>query len=86
MKVPIIQYQSIEMQQFGAAHWFLPEDETLGFMYIPVGKFWMGSNDLSEDESPFHEVNLPEFWISRYLATEAQYQVFVEESGEARPL
>lgn len=44
----------------------------------------MGSNDLSEDESPLHELDLPEYWISRYPTTIAQYHVFAEESGEAR--
>jgi len=62
----------------------LPEDGALGFVHIPAGTFWMGSNDLSEDESPLHELDMAEYWLSRYPITTAQYQVFAEESNETR--
>lgn len=79
-----IQYQAGEMQRFDPAHWYLAEDGALGFVHIPAGPFWMGSNQLSEDESPLHELDLPEYWISRYPTTRAQYQVFAGESDVAR--
>ena len=42
----------------------------------------MGSNDLTEDERPRHEVDLPEFWIARYPTTVAQYRVYAEQSQD----
>ncbi len=66
---------------FDSHHWFLPADESLGFIHIPAGKFWMGSDDISDDEKPCHEVDLPGFWMARYPVTVAQYRAFCEGSG-----
>lgn len=72
------------MQRFDAVHWFLPNDKDLGFVFVPAGTFWMGSNELSEDENPLHEIILPDYWISRYPTTVGQYGVFAKECGETR--
>jgi formylglycine-generating enzyme required for sulfatase activity len=80
MRIPDKHYQSRGKQRFDLIHWFLPDDKTLGFIHVPAGTFWMGSNDLSEDESPLHEIGLPDYWISRYPTTVEQYRVYAEES------
>ena len=53
---------------------------------IPAGTFWMGSDpaqdkDADSDEQPRHQVTLPEFKISRYPLTNAQYRAFVIDGG-----
>lgn len=71
--------------RFNADLWYLPADETLGFVRIPAGKFLMGSNDkdeqVQEREKPQHEVELLEYWMAKYPVTVAQYRSFVENSG-----
>jgi len=72
--------------RFRADAWYLPAEPLLGFVPIPAGKFWMGS-DLKrdsgayEDEQPRHEMHLPEYWMGRYPVTVAQFRAFVEDSG-----
>lgn len=66
--------------------WGLPDEPLLGFVRIPAGTFWMGS-DLtrdplaSEDETPQHEVYLDAYYAGRYLVTVGQWRAFVKESG-----
>lgn len=72
-------HQSAATQPFNKVHWLLPIDDSMGFVNVAAGEFLMGSYDISEDEGPLHLVNLPEFWISKYPVTFAQFRVFVEE-------
>lgn len=65
-------------------HWFLPKGDSLGFVRVDAGTFLMGSDDLTVDESPLHKVSLPEFWISRYPITVAQFRAYAEESGNKK--
>jgi formylglycine-generating enzyme required for sulfatase activity len=74
--------------QFRGDAWHLPDDDTgsLGFVKIPKGPFRMGSDPARDpqalaDEQPAHDVDLPEFYIGRYLVTVAQFRVFVEATG-----
>jgi len=72
--------------RFRADAWYLPDEPLLGFVKIPAGKFWMGSNPKKDsgafgDEQPQHEVHLPEYWLGRYPVTVAQFGAFVTESG-----
>jgi formylglycine-generating enzyme required for sulfatase activity len=68
--------------RFNPDLWHLPDDETLGFIHIPAGKFLMGSDDRDEDagadEKPQHEMSLPDFWMSKYPVTVAQFRAFTE--------
>jgi len=64
--------------RFNAEMWQLPNDETLGFVRIPAGKFLMGSDDKYDNEKPQHEVDLPEYWMARYPVTVAQFRAFTE--------
>jgi formylglycine-generating enzyme required for sulfatase activity len=47
---------------------------------VPEGEFTMGSNEY-DSEKPPHKVTVSAFQISRYPATNAQYQAFVEDGG-----
>jgi formylglycine-generating enzyme required for sulfatase activity len=51
---------------------------------IPSGKFLMGSNPIEQitsypDESPQHQIDLPEFFISAKPITNSQYEKFVKK-------
>ena len=60
--------------------YLLPE-----FVSIPAGEFWMGSDQISDDERPVHRVRVEAFAISRYPVTNAQYAVFVQATGQKPP-
>lgn len=47
-----------------------------GAAHIPSGKFIMGSN-VSENESPKHEVYTDDFLLSKFLVTKAQFVSFL---------
>jgi formylglycine-generating enzyme required for sulfatase activity len=66
--------------------WHLPDEPLLGFVEIPVGPFWMGSDwrrdpDTLDGEKPQHEVHLPRYCIARYPVTVAQFMAFAEDKG-----
>lgn len=52
-----------------------------GMVYIPAGKFFVGSADCGEDALPQHEVSTEGFYLDRAPVTNAQYRKFVEETG-----
>lgn len=57
------------------------EPETI---YIPEGAFWMGSNageGIPVYETPRHEVFLSAYRIGKYPVINAQYEVFIHETG-----
>lgn len=50
-------------------------------VYIPSGKFSMGTIKGEKKELPLHRVHLNGYWIGKYPVTVAQFRVFVEETG-----
>ncbi|HRF95954.1 MAG TPA: SUMF1/EgtB/PvdO family nonheme iron enzyme, partial [Aggregatilineales bacterium] len=44
--------------------------------HIPAGEFMMGFEGIDELEEPEHTLYLPDFYMSRYLVTYAQYRAF----------
>ena len=57
---------------------------------IPAGEFLMGSNPIAPitsypDESPEHQIDLEEFFISAKPITNAQYEKFVASTGYKKP-
>ena len=57
---------------------------------IPSGEFLMGSNPVEQvvsyrDESPQHQVDLPEFFMSAKPITNTQYEKFVKSTGHKKP-
>jgi formylglycine-generating enzyme required for sulfatase activity len=80
-----------DLSRFDAEAWYLPADGALGFVEIPGGPFWMGS-DPAVDRMAFDnerwastggqaEVDLPRYLIGRFEVTVAQFRAFVEETG-----
>jgi formylglycine-generating enzyme required for sulfatase activity len=82
--------------RFDKGNWYLPEESLLGFVDIPAGKFLMGTKQVdikalvkkfgSEESYYINEVQqnsvvLPDYYISRYPVTVAQFKAFVENSG-----
>jgi formylglycine-generating enzyme required for sulfatase activity len=49
---------------------------TLEMILIPGGKFFMGSSNGEgyDDEYPLHEVEISEFYMSKFLVTQEQWK------------
>ncbi|MCK4763991.1 MAG: SUMF1/EgtB/PvdO family nonheme iron enzyme [Candidatus Aminicenantes bacterium] len=65
-------------------YWEAEFDYGIVMVYIPEGKFTMGSND-GNNEKPAHEVYLDGYWIGKYEVTFAQYDKYCEKIGEKKP-
>lgn len=52
-----------------------------GMVWIPGGRFLMGSYEGKPDEQPIHEVILDGFWMDQTEVTNRQFQEFVEATG-----
>src|SRR5271165_3611735 len=50
-------------------------------VWIPGGKFRMGSDEFYVEERPVHEVAVNGFWIDRHPVTKEQFARFVAETG-----
>jgi len=59
------------------------------FCYVPAGPFVMGSDPTEDNmaqsrEQPQHELNIPHaYWLSRFPATNSQFDEFVADKGYA---
>lgn len=47
-------------------------------IFIPAGKFQMGTDGGAADEKPVHEVYLDGYWIDKFELTNRQFQAFVD--------
>ena len=77
--------------RFSADAWSLPAEPLLGFIEIPAGEFCMGSEMTTDvyayvQERPAHTVVLPQFYISRYPVTVAQWHEFVSDDTAFDPV
>ena len=50
-------------------------------VYVPEGKFIMGTTEGEDKELPLHSVFLSGYWIGKYPVTVAQYRAFVKETN-----
>jgi formylglycine-generating enzyme required for sulfatase activity len=71
--------------RFRADRWWLPDEELLGFLEVEAGLFQMGSDPAQDRytrnaEQPQHVVDLPDYFVSRYPVTVAQFRAFVEDA------
>jgi serine/threonine-protein kinase len=57
-----------------------------GMVYIPGGKFMMGSQDGEPYEGPAHEVEVKPFFLDKYEVTNQDYKQFVEATGHRVPM
>ena len=55
-----------------------------GMTFIEAGSFLMGHQD-ADSRWPAHTVDLDAYWIDRYPVTNADYEVFVKETGHEQP-
>ncbi|MDY6787819.1 MAG: SUMF1/EgtB/PvdO family nonheme iron enzyme, partial [candidate division WOR-3 bacterium] len=54
-------------------------------VYIPAGKFTMGSSGGDDNEEPVHTVYLDGYYISKYEITNKQYKQFCDETNRDYP-
>ena len=52
-----------------------------GMVWIPGGRFQMGSDEHYPEEAPTHTVTVDGFWMDRYTVTNADFRRFVEATG-----
>ena len=50
-------------------------------VWVPGGRFRMGSNSHYPEEAPVHFVQVDGFWIDRTPVTNREFRRFVEETG-----
>ncbi|MGL6042375.1 MAG: formylglycine-generating enzyme family protein [Sandaracinobacteroides sp.] len=53
----------------------------LGMLWIPGGRFRMGSDVHYAEEAPAHDVDVSGFWMDRAPVTNREFAAFVESSG-----
>jgi formylglycine-generating enzyme required for sulfatase activity len=56
----------------------ISEKDSMVLVYVPAGKFIMGSGDGGSDEKPIHTVDLDAFWIDKTEVTNAMYAKCVD--------
>ncbi len=68
----------------------MPNNTIPDLIPVPAGRFWLGGspNDpaAEDNEKPLHEIELPDFSISKYPITNAQYAEFVQSTKHSAPL
>ncbi len=50
------------------------------FVWVPAGRFRMGSPEELADEAPAHSVRLDGFWMGRYEVTQGQWKAVLNEN------
>ncbi len=68
----------------GGGYWHEPYGEP-EWVDVPAGEFWMGSDNITDDEKPLHSVYLPAYRIARTPVSNAQYALFVKAAGYHAP-
>lgn len=63
-----------------AAVWMNSKDRS-ELVYVPSGPFTMGSETGEVDEAPQQTVDLPAYWIGKYLVTNEQFVKFLNEAA-----
>ncbi len=54
-------------------------------LWIPGGRFEMGSNSITDDEKPIHWVRVSPFWLGETPVTNSQYGIYLEGTGYEEP-
>jgi eukaryotic-like serine/threonine-protein kinase len=62
------------------------EKDDMEMVYIPAGKFTMGSGMGDSDEVPVHTVYLDAYYIDKFEVSNAQYRACVESGACDRPI
>jgi formylglycine-generating enzyme required for sulfatase activity len=98
---PAFRFNSVQVNRKGEvvktiaseAHYFVEQignGITLEMVRIPSGKFRMGATrgeeGASESEYPQREVTVSEFWMGKYVITQAQWQAVLLTANPSLPL
>src|ERR1044072_5971446 len=77
-----------QMTAVGAPKPSLPAEIDYGGKKVlaSAGEFVMGTDDGRPEESPAHNVTLPDFYIDKYEVTNEQYARFCKETGHPEPV
>ncbi len=62
-------------------YWEAEYDDEIIMVYIPPGKFTMGSSDGATDEKLPHTIYLDGYWMGKYEVTLGQYKAFITDTG-----
>lgn len=54
-------------------------------LHVPAGVFLMGNESATRDQRPLHRVAVKAFWIGRCEVSNAQYQTYLQATGEPAP-
>lgn len=63
----------------------MSEKDGMTLLYVPAGKFKMGSDGGEDNEKPVHEVLLDSFWIDQTEITNGMYALCVNDGKCAAP-
>jgi len=63
----------------------LPDHSSINMNLIPAGNFIMGDDEGYSYENPAHDVFLEAFYISKYLITNAECRLFVQDTDHPLP-
>jgi hypothetical protein len=67
---------------------FVEERTGIQFLWVPGGRFWMGSGadeeDAFENEKPRHLVEVSGYWLAETPVTNRQYEIFLQEQRGSR--
>ncbi len=75
---------SIPTPTLGIGSTIASAKDDMVLVYVPAGKFLMGSGDGNSDEKPIHTVNLDAFWIDQIEVTNAMYAKCVADDGACK--
>ncbi len=62
----------------GIGSTFVRTQDGMSMVFVPAGKFTMGSGNNASQEQPVHTVNLSAFWIDQTDVTNAMFKTFVQ--------
>ena len=61
------------------------ETDGMEMVYVPAGKFIMGSENGYDDQKPVRQVYLDSYWIDKYEVSNAQYALCVASGACTKP-
>ena len=69
----------------GIGSTMIREQDGMEMVFVPEGKFEMGSNDGDSDEKPVRQVYLDAYWIDKYEVSNRQYALCVAAGACSEP-
>ncbi|MCP5054376.1 MAG: formylglycine-generating enzyme family protein [bacterium] len=82
--VSIIEPNAERVYKNDKGFWEADYGDCITMVYIPPGKFTMGSNNKYDDVLA-HSVELDGYWLGKYEVTFDQYDIYCKETGKEKP-